>query len=36
MENIPSFLIELLNKQYSEETVVNILNGYNVRKKSNN
>lgn len=31
MENIPSFLIELLNRQYNEETVSKILNGYNMR-----
>jgi len=30
MSNIPSFLIELLNKQYGEEIVEQILNGYTV------
>jgi len=33
MENIPDFLIELLNKQYAEEIVKNILNGYNIQRK---
>lgn len=33
MENIPDFLIEMLNKQYDEDTVNKILQGYNVKRK---
>ena len=33
MSNIPDFLIELLNKQYNENVVKDILQGFNVRRK---
>lgn len=33
MENIPFFLIEMLNKQYNEEIVKEILEGYKTKRK---
>lgn len=33
MENIPDFLIEMLNKQYEENIVNKILQGYNVKRR---
>lgn len=33
MENVPDFLIEMLNKQYDENIVNKILLGYNVKRK---
>ena len=31
---IPSFLVELLNRQYGEETTKKILDGYKVKRKT--
>lgn len=33
MENVPVFLIEMLNKQYDENTVNKIIEGYKVKRK---
>lgn len=33
MENVPDFLIEILNNQYDANTVNKILQGYNVKRK---
>lgn len=33
MENVPVFLIEMLNNQYDENTVNSILQGYKVKRK---
>ncbi|MCI8352659.1 MAG: hypothetical protein HFJ58_03495 [Clostridia bacterium] len=33
MRDIPDFLIEMLNKQYDENTVNKIIQGYNIKRK---